>query len=71
MEKLVKTYPKDIQKLYFNADYLIMRVDIARFLILESHGGIYSDLDCFPGGLVSDVVDIGVARHHRMFENEY
>ena len=71
VEKLVKTYPKDIQELYFNADYLIMRVDIARFLILESHGGIYSDLDCFPGGLVSDVVDFGVARNHRMFEIEY
>jgi hypothetical protein len=46
-EKLIEEYP-EYKDLYYSVKYLIMRVDIIRFLILHKEGGMYSDLDVIP-----------------------
>ena len=36
-------------EIYRDVRYPVQRVDIARFFILFKHGGLYADLDTFPG----------------------
>lgn len=46
-DRLIKKYP-DYEEMYNNVKYPIMKVDIIRFLILHSEGGLYCDLDIEP-----------------------
>tara|TARA_R110001632_G_scaffold2768_3_gene12198 strand:+ start:1935 stop:2672 length:738 start_codon:yes stop_codon:yes gene_type:complete len=46
--QLVKTYYPEFYELYNSVRYPIMKVDIARFLILGVYGGLYLDMDCYP-----------------------
>lgn len=45
--ELMEKYPKYL-KMYTEARYKIMKVDIVRLCILHSEGGLYADLDVFP-----------------------
>lgn len=47
VDKLVNKYPK-YKSMVNNARFKIMKVDIARFLILHDRGGLYLDLDIEP-----------------------
>mgnify|MGYP003627865559 CR=1 FL=1 len=47
VEELINTYT-DIKAYYYSVKYPIMKVDIARFLILYQFGGLYVDLDVVP-----------------------
>lgn len=47
IRQLVKEKYSEFLDLYDNFPYHIMRVDFARFCILHSYGGIYSDLDIY------------------------
>ena len=38
----------DYKELYNSVKYLIMKVDIIRFIILHKYGGLYADLDTKP-----------------------
>ena len=48
--------------MYQNVRYPIMRVDIARIIILHCYGGLYSDLDVLPNRDVYPQVDFALAR---------
>jgi hypothetical protein len=48
--------------MYQNVRYPIMRVDIARIIILHCYGGLYSDLDVWPNRDIYPQVDFALAR---------
>ena len=48
VETLIRTHYSDYWDIYVNCRYPVMRVDIARILILHFYGGIYSDMDVWP-----------------------
>jgi mannosyltransferase OCH1-like enzyme len=58
IKSLVETNYPDILKYYTEFPYHIMRVDLSRFCILHSYGGIYADLDiyCYKN-FYNDLVD--------------
>tara|TARA_R110000737_G_C14569421_1_gene483841 strand:- start:69 stop:812 length:744 start_codon:yes stop_codon:yes gene_type:complete len=47
VEELVNTYT-NIKEYFYGVKYPVMKVDIARFLIIYSFGGMYVDLDVLP-----------------------
>ena len=57
---LLKKYPHYYEDLYDSFPQPIMRVDLARLLILYEYGGLYLDLDLFPVKSLDD-----------FFENRY
>ena len=45
VEALVEQAPEPVRRAYSAFKYDIQRADLARYLILQAHGGVYADLD--------------------------
>jgi mannosyltransferase OCH1-like enzyme len=45
IDRLVREHYPDLSRLFYGYPDWIQRVDVARYMILHHHGGIYSDLD--------------------------
>ena len=54
VEELVNTFA-NIKEYYYDVKYPVMKVDIARFLIIYHFGGMYVDLDVIP---IKDKIEI-------------
>tara|TARA_R110000744_G_scaffold157723_1_gene273671 strand:+ start:132 stop:884 length:753 start_codon:yes stop_codon:yes gene_type:complete len=48
IDQLIEYEFPDLMELWNSFRYKIQKVDLAKFLILYIHGGIYLDLDCHP-----------------------
>ncbi len=48
LRNLVVDHYPEMLKVYDDFPYPIQRVDMARYMILDRHGGVYSDLDLIP-----------------------
>ena len=57
VEQLCKARYPDLWDTYQGLKYPIMRVDLAKYMILDAHGGIYADLDVLPACHVNEIVD--------------
>ena len=56
VEELVNTFT-NIKEYYHTVRHPVMKVDIARFLILYQFGGLYCDLDCIPNTNENFIID--------------
>jgi mannosyltransferase OCH1-like enzyme len=45
IKKLLKSYPKNIQKRFNEYPRMIQKIDMAKFIILHTYGGLYVDID--------------------------
>jgi hypothetical protein len=48
MLDVLATWPQDVTKAYNTAAIHIAKCDLARWLVLHAHGGVYIDVDFFP-----------------------
>ena len=63
LDTLIQRYASPaIIDLYYNARYLVQRVDIGRFFVLYMYGGLYADLDVFPNRVSFPEVDFGLCK---------
>jgi mannosyltransferase OCH1-like enzyme len=56
LRNLVKSHYPTWLKLYDSYPYPIQRVDAARYMILDTYGGVYSDLDLYPSKPIDALV---------------
>jgi mannosyltransferase OCH1-like enzyme len=45
IKHLVSSYPKEVQTCFESLPHMIQKIDMAKFLILFKHGGLYADVD--------------------------
>ena len=57
-DNLLDTKYPDLKNMYYSYKYNVQRADVIRYLIMNTYGGIYSDLDIYPNYPIGPLVNL-------------